>query len=210
MKLYDVTDYYVNYLRSDAKLKNVFSNKEENRTHPRKYLGVVFKKNGFNYFIPLASPKDSDYIIKNGKRIGIRKSIIPIIRITVLNKDNQLELKGTLKTSNMIPVPDSELIAYDIAQEKDLFYKDLLYNEYNFIRKNSKTIRRNAEILYNQKINENVYYEDEHDKPGYIKNAVDFKYAEKKCMGFCKEHGYPVPSVKQDSIDDRIKIAKGQ
>lgn len=187
MKLHSVTDRYINYLREDNNLKNVFSNKEDTRIHSRKYLGAVFDYNGFKYFIPLASPKKSDYILK-GKKEEIRKSIIPIIRITVLNREGVLELKGTLKISNMIPVPSNELIEYNIDDEKDKSYQGLLKKEYRFIRKNSRLIRRNAEILYKQKVNEKYYYSEVNKKPGYLDSTVEFKLAEKRCEEFIKEY----------------------
>ena len=74
MKLYEVTDRYINYLRKFD--KRVYDNKENNRKVMRKYLGIVLKINGLNYYIPMSSPKNSDYINNE-----IRKSIIPIIRI---------------------------------------------------------------------------------------------------------------------------------
>ena len=34
-----------------------------------------------------------------------------------------MELKGTLRISHMIPVPDSELELYDLNSEQDINYK---------------------------------------------------------------------------------------
>ena len=45
----------------------------------------------------------------------LMKSIIPIIRIVVENRQSNLELKGTLKLSNMIPVPDNMLKKFAIS-----------------------------------------------------------------------------------------------
>ena len=51
----------------------------------------------------MSSPKKSDY-----KENEIRKSIVPIVRIVSNEeKDNIPVLKGTLRISNMIPVPDN-------------------------------------------------------------------------------------------------------
>lgn len=99
MKLYAVTDEYINYLRRfDSK---VYDNKEDERKVMRKYLGIVLTINQFNYYIPMSSPKKSDY--KNNE---IRKSIIPIIRIVSNEESRKIPaLKGTLRLSNMIPVP---------------------------------------------------------------------------------------------------------
>ena len=102
LKLYEVSEKYISYISTVE--KNVFSSKENDRYHTRKYLGIVYSINGYNYYIPLSSPKNSDYRLENGVQ-KIRGSIIPIIRITSQSSSGKLELKGTLKLSNMIPVP---------------------------------------------------------------------------------------------------------
>ena len=38
-KVYSVSDAYISYLREHE--PNVYSNKEDNRTHTRKYIGIV-------------------------------------------------------------------------------------------------------------------------------------------------------------------------
>lgn len=89
MKLYTVTDEYINYLRQfDNK---VYDNKEDKRKVMRKYLGIVLTINEMNYYIPMSSPKKSDY-----KENEIRKSIVPIVRIVSNEeKDDIPVLKGT-------------------------------------------------------------------------------------------------------------------
>lgn len=172
MKLYAVTDEYINYLRNfDNK---VYDNKEDRRKVMRKYLGIVLKINDLNYYIPMSSPKKSDY--KNNE---IRKSIVPIIRIISNEEiDNIPVLKGTLRISNMIPVPDSELILYEPKKEKNEDYRILVEKELEFIGKNEDMIIKYANILYRQKINN---YD-----VSYIKNVVDFKLLEEKCRKYKK------------------------
>ena len=148
LKLYEISKEYISYISTVE--KNVFSSKENDRNHTRKYLGIVYSINGYNYYIPLSSPKNSDYRMKNGVQ-KIRGSIVPIIRITSQSSSGELELKGTLKLSNMIPVPASELTLYDVEHEQDLFYKALIHKEMLFIRKNKNKIVQNAKILYKQK-----------------------------------------------------------
>lgn len=82
----------------------------------------------------MASPKDSDYQIAGATKV-IKKSIVPIIRIVVKNSAGEKELKGTVRISHMIPVPESELELYDLENESDDTYKDLVQNEMIFIRK---------------------------------------------------------------------------
>ena len=108
LRLCSVSDVYINFLRS--KISNVYSNKDDNRIHTRKYLGVVMQLNAYKYYIPLSSPKKSDYQLA-GDKLVIKKSIVPIIRITRKNSEGNKELLGTLRISHMIPVPDSELIS---------------------------------------------------------------------------------------------------
>lgn len=168
LKLYEVSEKYISYISTIE--RNVFSSKENDRNHTRKYLGIVYSINGYNYYIPLSSPKNSDYRLENGVQ-KIRRSIIPIIRITAPSSSGELELKGTLKLSNMIPVPASELTLYDMEHEQDLFYKALIHKEMLFIRKNKNKIIQNAKILYKQK-------KENSPTIGYLKSTVNFTLLE--------------------------------
>ena len=84
-------------------------------------------------------------------------------------------LYGTLRISNMIPVPITELEPYIIANEKDIKYKQVILGELRFIASNSDRIVKYANyanIVYNQKIKKLDI--------SYIKNTVDFKMLEEK------------------------------
>lgn len=182
--IYSVSDRYITYLRSDERLKNVLENEEETRTHTRKYLGVVLKNDNFNYFIPFSSPKRKDYIEAPDGTKQVRQSIIPIIRMTSQDSiTGEVELKGTLKLNNMIPVPDSELMSYDVSQETDIGYRQVVNKEWEFIRRHLNIIRKNARVLYNQKTKSDILFAEK-KKPGYLDNTVDFQYAESKCREF--------------------------
>ena len=182
--IYSVSDRYIAFLRSDPRLRNVFDNKEENRSHTRKYLGIVFRHDEFHYYIPFSSPKRSDYLIKQDGTWEIRKSIVPIIRMTTRDTvSGALELKGTLKLSNMIPVPPDELTQYYISDETDFSYKQVVMKEYSFITANISMIIKNANVIYRQKTNADKLFGDK-NMPKYIENTVDFKYAETKCREF--------------------------
>ena len=93
------------------------------------------------------------------------------------------ELKGTLKISNMIPVPERELTPYLFSDECDLNYKIVVQKEYDFIRANERLILKNAKILYNQKTRSDVLYV-ETPAPRYLNSTVDFLYAEQKCQQY--------------------------
>lgn len=137
MKLYSISDEYISFLRK--KSPRVYSNKEDARVHTRKYLGVVLKIGEYNYYIPLSSPKDKhDYVEIDGKKT-IRKDSLIVMRIVSGEGDNK-QLKGTLQIGTMIPVPDNAIELYDVENEKDKAYKDLVNEEIIYIRKNEKKI----------------------------------------------------------------------
>lgn len=212
LRIYSISDAYIDFLRQDPKLWNVTDGKPGSRAHTRKYLGVVLEEsigeNTFHYFVPFSSPKKSDYkILRDGTRL-IRKSIVPIIRMTTRDtKSGREELKGTLKLSNMIPVPASELKPYIIGHENDENYKIVVQKEYAFIRSHAKQIQKNARILYNQKTREHEYYPDG-DGPGYLKSTVDFKYAEQKCLEYQREKGLKQEKKPKLNLDKQIKKAE--
>lgn len=177
-KIYSVSDRYINFLKK--KEPNIYSNKEETRVHTRKYIGIVLFVNSFCYYVPMSSPKETDFQIA-GKDKVIKKSIVPIIRIIVKNNKGVKELKGTLRISHMIPVPESELELYDLNNESDITYKDLIQNQLIFIRKNREKIEANAKLLYKQKVEGDM-------TAGYVKTALDFRMLEKICDEFIEEH----------------------
>lgn len=170
LKLYTIDNEYIEYLEQYD--SHVLFAKGAVYINERKYLGAVLEINGFRYFAPLSSPKRSDYYIRDGKRIP-KKSIIPIVRI--FNSKGRLLAK--IKLSSMIPVPEQCLRLYDIENEPDEKYRDLVKDEMVGIRKCRNEIIRNARVLYNQKTNN-------YDGINYLKSTVDFKRAEELCLKY--------------------------
>ena len=176
LKVYSVSDAYIQYLRKHN--PNVYSNKVENRIHTRKYIGVVIELAGYKYYIPMSSPKDTDYQIAGTGKV-IKKSIVPIMRIVIKNNKGEKELKGTLRISHMIPVPETELELYDLDNEPDVEYKNLVQNEVVFIRKHREKIIANAQLIYKQK-------KANDQTAGYVKSALDYFALEKLCGAYKK------------------------
>ena len=165
-----ISDAYIDYLRGSD--PHVMSNKVDERTYHRKYIGIIEELNGFNYFVPLSSPKPRDYL-KDGK---IKKDSLTTIHI----KDSK-NLFATLKFNNMIPVPESEIVDFDVNAEGDLKYKLIMLNELFFIRKNSNKIEKTAKNLYKAKknqINEPV------DKQAILNITLDFSKLELLCRQY--------------------------
>lgn len=100
------------------------------------------------------------------------------MKILLIGKEK--ELLGTLHISHMIPVPESEIMLYDIDNEIDERYKDLIVNELTFIRENTSKIIKNAAVMYKQKM--------EASDIGYVKSALPFNQIEQLCLKFEKEN----------------------
>ena len=66
-KIYSISDEYISYLRMYE--PNVYSNKTGCRTHTRKYIGTVIDINGIDYYVPMSSPKETDYQIAGENRV---------------------------------------------------------------------------------------------------------------------------------------------
>lgn len=201
LKIYSVSDKYIDFLFNDPELQRfILDNKKNRRKHTRKYLGTVLNINGLSYFIPFSSPKPTDYIINSDQTKTIRRSTLTIIRMTCKNSTTgAVELKGTLKINNMIPVPPQELTYYDISSETDISYKDLLQKEYAFIKSHRDEILKNAAIVYSQKSKKEQIeakafdsLSDEErriliESPKYLNATVPFSYAEEQCLRFLKD-----------------------
>ncbi len=69
---------------------------------------------------------------------------------------------------------------YDIDNEIDERYKDLIVNELTFIRKNTSKIIKNAAVMYKQKM--------EASDIGYVKSALPFNQIEQLCLKFEEEN----------------------
>ena len=119
-----------------------------------------------------------------------------IFRMTSQNKNGQIELKGTLKINNMIPVPAQELTYYDISAETDTAYKDLLLKEYAFIKANKSEIYKKSAVVYSQQTTrERLLAKDPIDltdkdrkilneSPNYLNFTMPFSYVEQKYNDF--------------------------
>ena len=125
LNLFHVCSDYVDYLRQfDARIY-------ENR-HKRPYVGVVCAVNGFDYYVPLSSPKPKHRAMSNAKdfhKIGNGAY-------------------GACNFNYMIPVHKNDLSRIDFSKEADLSYRALLVKQYAEIVKISNVIISKANSLY--------------------------------------------------------------
>ena len=130
IRIYEVKNAYIKYLGNYQ--KHIFAQTEA--AFNRKYIGIVLEIKGIKYFAPLSSYKEKHKKMKEG---------IDFVKI----KDY-----AVINLNNMIPVPDSQIVAIDINKEKDQSYKFLLQAESREVNRQKHRIRKNAEIVYSHKM----------------------------------------------------------
>ena len=164
LKWYIADKEYINYLRK-------FDNKVENidyKNNLKPYIGIIININEFNYYVPISSPKEKHYKMKDD---------MDFIRI----KQNK-RILGVLNLNNMVPILDKYVKMLDYKdiekfrtfktdREKKL-YIGLLNKELKIINLKHIAIRDNAIKLYKEKLN----------KPNskLAKRCCDFEVLEEK------------------------------
>lgn len=101
-----------------------------------------------------------------------------MVVIRMIEKQQKEEkLLGTLRLNSMIPIYNKDVTKkYDILQEKDIFYKNLLFKEFNFIKENKETIVTKAKKLYTLKVN--------NSKIPMLNFVCNFKLLEEKSLEY--------------------------
>lgn len=155
LKIYKIKPKYIKYLSSFA--KHLFHNMQLNQKYERKYIGIVLRVNGFNYFVPLSSFKEKHKSMKEN---------VDFIKI----KDY-----AVININNMFPVPEGNYTYVDISKEKDPHYRALLQAEYRVIKAKQKRIMRNAAIIYMHKIKKG-------NTTPLAKRCNDFATLEQACV----------------------------
>ena len=159
IRLYEIDEQYVDYVAEIA--SHAFHNSQPGQRHSRKFIGVILKVNGLDYFAPLSSFKET--------HIHMPETVdfIKIKRYAVIN------------INNMFPVPMNLVVYVDISKEKDPKYRSLLLAEYRVIKSLQDTIRRNAEIVY-----KHILENGETTKLG--RRCNDFPALEKACKAYLR------------------------
>lgn len=155
INLYEIDSRYIQYLSNFD--RHLFQNAKITQNFSRKYIGIILKIKGFDYFAPLSSFKDKH------KRLTETKDFMKIGMYSVIN------------LNNMFPAPQFLCKKVVIADIKDVHYKNLLQAEYRIIRQRTEQIFQNAKYVYEHKmINDG--------KSKLSRRCLDFKLLEEKCI----------------------------
>lgn len=157
INLYEIDSKYIQYL--SAFEEHLFRNKKLSQVFTRKYIGVVLKINGFDYFAPLSSFKPKH------KRLSETKDFIKVGTLAVIN------------LNNMFPAPMQickQVVINDII---DTHYKNLVRTEYRIIKQKTQLILTNAKAVYEHKSTND-------GKSKLSQRCNDFKLLEAKCREY--------------------------
>ena len=157
LRLYEVDSNYVNFLAPH--IEHIFQNRKPEQRFKRKYIGVVLKVNGFNYFAPLSSYKPKH------ERMKESLDFLKIKDYAVIN------------LNNMFSVPDGVYYYVEINKETDPQYRALLLAEYRFMKSRQDKIRKNAELVYNHKVKNGM-------STPLAKRCNDFLLLENLCASY--------------------------
>ena len=151
LRICRIEEKYIRYLKSCD--KRVQYNKDKRRP----YVGVVLIVGQFQYFVPMESPKPNHANIKNGRHI--------------LRMDGGKY--GLLGFNNMIPVHHTALINFDINNEPDKKYAELLKRQATWINKNKSDVLDHASRTYYAAVKGNNSF--------LTKICCDFQKLERAC-----------------------------
>lgn len=126
-----------------------------NKGTRRPYVGVVLTVGSYRYFVPMESPKPN------------HKNLKPSVHIMPLDGGKY----GQLGFNNMIPVPPSALIEFNIDDEPDKQYADLLRRQVSFINRHKADVFSRAAKTYFRATSKNR-------ESFYVKICCDFKKLE--------------------------------
>ena len=154
LKIYRISDHYIRFLRSrDKKV-------QDNKNRKRPYVGIVLHVGEYQYFVPLESPKPNHARMKPGKHL---------IKLDGGNL-------GLMGFNNMVPVPEQALIDFDIRQEPDEDYRNLLQRQALLCNKMKADIFSSASRTYYDVVNKKNSF--------LVGISCDFKKLEKACREY--------------------------
>lgn len=163
LKLYRVNIDYIKYLYNFDNRVQYNPYKDEEYTKRRPYLGVVLQIHNLNYFVPLEHPRKDHILLKNSS-------------FTFKIRNGKY---GMLGFNNMLPIPDSQLIEFNI-NEQPKKYRYVLINQYRFCNNHIDEILTKANYTYVKRKNSKNKF--------ILKVCCNFELLEKKCNEFIRNN----------------------
>ncbi|MBE5821080.1 MAG: type III toxin-antitoxin system ToxN/AbiQ family toxin [Clostridiales bacterium] len=163
---------YIDYLRQFD--SNVQLNSEHLHKENKPFVGIIFKINFLDYFIPISSNKKVKLIkIYNNYLLNNTKPIDMFFIEEIIN--NKRRLLSVLNINNMVPIPEIAKIYFNINEDKDT---SLLRKEILFCNNHKQDIFKNSLRVYNSVIN--------HTWTSLERRCCNFKLLEEKSILYQK------------------------
>ena len=146
IKFRDTLHFYTVSNKLIEAFKAVDSNVCDNYNERRAHIGIILEVHDKMYLAPLTS-NNKKYLKENAK---YKRIVYPI-------ENGEL---GFVRIGNMIPIVESEVSPVIIANIENVKYKNLLINQYSFLRKTETIhrIRSQANKLYEKRLNNDRYF----------------------------------------------------
>lgn len=157
IKFYEIDEEYIDYMCQFD--KHLFHNKQAHQTNKRKYIGILFKVDNLDYFVPLSSfkPKHADM-----------KETIDFIKLGDY---------AVVNLCSMLPVTKNCCRYVDFSEIEDKKYRSLLVAEYVEIKNRKDLILKNAKIVYSHKLHKG-------NDTSLARRCADFKMLEQKALEY--------------------------
>lgn len=167
LHIYYVKNEYIEFLRNFDKKVTIIKDSEKQRP----YIGIVFQIKEFKYFAPFSSPEKDEKgdITENYKKYFSQSGNITYERIENLKY-------GIIRLNNMIPLPDSEIVCFDIDEIEDDKYKLILKDQFIYCDNNKDKILKKASKLYKMV----TIYKNTH----FIDISCNFKLLESRMLEY--------------------------
>lgn len=157
IKFYEIDEEYIDYMCQFD--KHLFHNKQAHQTNKRKYIGILFKVDNLDYFVPLSSFKP--------KHATMNETIDFI----------KLGDYAVVNLCSMLPVVKTCCHFVDFSNIDDKKYRCLLVAEYLEIKSHAELILKNAKIVYSHKLHKG-------NGTPLARRCADFKLLEQKALEY--------------------------
>ena len=145
-------------------MKSTDSRVQDNKNRRRPYVGIVLTVGEYRYLVPMESPKSNHANLKAGWHF-------------FKLDDGRL---GLLGFNNMIPVHESAIIQFDISNEPDLKYAELLRRQASYINRHKADVLNHASHTYYNVVNKKNKF--------LLTICCDFKKLEAACKRYNPNH----------------------
>ena len=172
IRFYKVNIDYIKYLHTVDSRVQYNAAQPDAYTENRPYVGVVLSVNGKSYFAPMEHPRPHHQSLKNNPHIfkidGGRQGLVGL--------------------NNMLPVPPSQLVSFDINTEPN---RKTLISQFIYCQNNVAELTAKAQNVYQRRQHPNAFEEKIYCDFAKLEAAADLYIAPQQL----RQQTPPVPAA---------------